>query len=119
MHLKWQHWITLYLWRVMFSFHPTQEIWQGQSEVTAAFWGIERQYHLTGNKVSSPFVTLNCQSMVINSCFFLLYPRKALVRLFDKIEQGTLKEGSRLSDRVAELQKRRYIMQCFDCINRF
>ncbi|XP_056173439.1 O-fucosyltransferase 7-like [Syzygium oleosum] len=33
--------------------------------------------------------------------------RKALVRLFDKIEQGTLKEGSRLSDRVAELQKRR------------
>ncbi|KAI3412790.1 O-fucosyltransferase family protein, partial [Psidium guajava] len=33
--------------------------------------------------------------------------RKALVHLFDKIEQGTLKEGSRLSDRIAELHKRR------------
>ncbi|XP_010060050.2 O-fucosyltransferase 7, partial [Eucalyptus grandis] len=33
--------------------------------------------------------------------------RKALVRLFDKIEQGTLKEGSRFSDRIAELHKKR------------
>lgn len=33
--------------------------------------------------------------------------RKALVHLFDKIEQGTLKEGRKLSTRVIELHKRR------------
>ncbi|KAL5777262.1 hypothetical protein ACOSP7_010188 [Xanthoceras sorbifolium] len=33
--------------------------------------------------------------------------RKALVRLFDKIEMGTLKEGKNLSSRVIEMHKRR------------
>lgn len=36
--------------------------------------------------------------------------RKALVRLFDKIEQGTLKEGRNLSNRIIELHKKRYVM---------
>lgn len=35
--------------------------------------------------------------------------RKALVRLFDKLEQGTMKEGDNLASRIIELHKRRYI----------
>ncbi|KAK2659806.1 hypothetical protein Ddye_006339 [Dipteronia dyeriana] len=41
-----------------------------------------------------------------DSCFSVLI-RKALVRLFDKIEVGKLKEGKSLSDRVIEMHKRR------------
>lgn len=33
--------------------------------------------------------------------------RKALVRLFDKIDQGSLKEGKRLSDMIVQLHKKR------------
>lgn len=33
--------------------------------------------------------------------------RKALVRLFDKLEQGTMKEGNNLATRIIELHKRR------------
>ncbi|CAK9163573.1 unnamed protein product [Ilex paraguariensis] len=33
--------------------------------------------------------------------------RKALVRLFDKIKQGTMKEGKNMWNRIAEIQKRR------------
>ncbi|XP_059453540.1 O-fucosyltransferase 7 [Corylus avellana] len=33
--------------------------------------------------------------------------RKALVRLFDKIEQGTVKEGKNLSNRIIEIHKKR------------
>ncbi|KAG5543942.1 hypothetical protein RHGRI_016633 [Rhododendron griersonianum] len=37
----------------------------------------------------------------------IFIPSKALVHLFDKIEQGTLKEGRKLSTHVIELHKRR------------
>ncbi|KAL6179423.1 hypothetical protein ACLB2K_050938 [Fragaria x ananassa] len=36
-----------------------------------------------------------------------LFSEKALVRLIDKLEQGTLKEGKHLSNRVIELHRRR------------
>ncbi|KAJ6709532.1 O-FUCOSYLTRANSFERASE 7 [Salix koriyanagi] len=35
--------------------------------------------------------------------------KKALVRLFDKIEQGIKKEGKLLSDKVIEMHKKRYV----------
>lgn len=37
--------------------------------------------------------------------------RKALVRLFDKIDRGSLKEGKRLSDMIIQLHKKRYVEQ--------
>lgn len=42
-----------------------------------------------------------------------LWIRKPLVRLFDKIERGTMKEGKRLSERIIELHKRRWVFGCF------
>ncbi|KAJ0025682.1 hypothetical protein Pint_08382 [Pistacia integerrima] len=39
--------------------------------------------------------------------------RKALVRLFDKIEKGTMKEGKSLANRTIEIHKRRYVISTF------
>lgn len=33
--------------------------------------------------------------------------RKALVRLFDKLEQGTIMEGKKMSNRIIEMHKKR------------
>ncbi|MCH94203.1 DUF246 domain-containing protein, partial [Trifolium medium] len=35
--------------------------------------------------------------------------RKALVRLFDKLDQGTMTEGKKLSYRIIDLHRRRYV----------
>lgn len=46
--------------------------------------------------------------------------RKALVRLFNKIEKGTMKEGRNLANRIIEIHKRRYVMSTFyESINIF
>lgn len=42
-------------------------------------------------------------------CFIFSSSRKSLVRLFDKIEHGTMKEGKNLSARIIEIHKRRYV----------
>lgn len=40
---------------------------------------------------------------------FGIFIRKVLVRLFDKIDMGTMKEGKNLANRVIEIHKRRYV----------
>lgn len=45
----------------------------------------------------------------LSLCFSVII-RKALVRLFNKLEQGTLKEGNNLSNRVIEMHRRRYFI---------
>ena len=44
----------------------------------------------------------------LNTFLCSYFIRKALVRLIDKLQQGTLKEGKNLSNRVIELHRRRY-----------
>ncbi|KZV28888.1 hypothetical protein F511_13683 [Dorcoceras hygrometricum] len=49
----------------------------------------------------------------------ILPDRKALVRFFDKIEGGTMKEGKNLSNRIIEIHKRRCALPTFCRINSF
>uniref|UniRef100_M1D1G2 O-fucosyltransferase family protein n=1 Tax=Solanum tuberosum TaxID=4113 RepID=M1D1G2_SOLTU len=43
----------------------------------------------------------------------IFIPTRTLVRLFDKIDQGTMKEGKNLSNRIIEIHRRRYV-KCRD-----
>ncbi|MFS7913020.1 hypothetical protein Hanom_Chr02g00136721 [Helianthus anomalus] len=46
--------------------------------------------------------------MYVNIYFLsLTFNRKLLVRIFDKIANGTMKEGKKLSSRIIEMHKRR------------
>ena len=43
-----------------------------------------------------------------NRIIFFLWIRKALVRLFDKVDNGLLKEGKKLSERILDMHRKRY-----------
>ena len=43
-----------------------------------------------------------------NRIIFFLWFRKALVRLFDKVDSGLLKEGKKLSERILDMHRKRY-----------
>ena len=43
-----------------------------------------------------------------NHIIFFLWIRKALVRLFDKVDSGLLKEGKKLSERILDMHRKRY-----------
>ena len=43
-----------------------------------------------------------------NHIIFFLWFRKALVRLFDKVDSGLLKEGKKLSERILDMHQKRY-----------
>ena len=53
------------------------------------------------------FMAIKSCKLILFLCFYLFH-RKALVRLIDKLEQGTLKEGKNLSNRVIEMHMKRY-----------
>ncbi|XP_076935505.1 O-fucosyltransferase 7-like isoform X1 [Bidens hawaiensis] len=81
MHPKWLLWTTLYLWKVTFLSPLIRGIWQGLLKAIDGFWDTEKLFLLTGKKL--------------------------LVRIFDKIANGTMKEGKKLSSRIIEMHKRR------------
>lgn len=118
MHLKWLLLTTSCLLRVMFLFLRTLGIWQEQLKVTGDFLDIGKQYLLTGKKVyirSDFYFNVLSNASIEPGCVILLLSiRKGLVRLFDKLDQGTMKEGKNLANRIIELHKRRYCVQlCF------
>ena len=43
-----------------------------------------------------------------NHIIFFLWFRKSLVRLFDKVNSGLLKEGKKLSERILDMHRKRY-----------
>lgn len=128
MHPKWLHLTILFLLRVIYSFLHTLGTWQGQWKVIVVLWDIEKPFCLIGNVFSHivfykififpqflyfPLYSypLWCRFGIVIIANFLKFPlfiRKALVRLFDKVDRGTMKEGRNLSNRVIEIHKRRY-----------
>ena len=114
MHLKWLPLTTLCLLRVTFLFLHTLGIWPEQSKVTGDFLDIGKLYLLTGKKVDIKSIfCFNNLSIAFTEavCVILLLSiRKGLVRLFDKLDQGTMKEGKNLANRIFEMHRRRYCL---------
>lgn len=113
MHLKWLPLTTLCLLRVAFLFLHTLGIWQEQLKVTGDSLDIGKQYLLTGKKVNIRNIFYFNDVLSISSseavCVILLMSiRKGLVRLFDKLDHGTMKEGKNLANRIFEMHRRRY-----------
>jgi hypothetical protein len=47
-------------------------------------------------------------SLLLHLIILFLQLRKALVRLFDKVDGGLLNEGERLSRRIIDIHRKRY-----------
>jgi hypothetical protein len=79
-------------------------------QVIAVLLVTGRQSVLTGettNQLIYQFLW-NCLTVPLGISLFPLWFRKALVRLFDKVDSGLLKEGKRLSERILDIHRKRY-----------
>lgn len=48
------------------------------------------------------------ETIIAQTLVHISIGRKALVRLFDKVARGSLKEGKKLSNMIQEIHRRRY-----------
>lgn len=92
-----------------------QGTWHGQLRAIAVSSATGKPSILTGKLILAQFY-FSFFFFYFVSSFFSFEPsscfsfscRKALIRLFDKIDKGTLKEGKNLSSRVSEIHRRRF-----------